>query len=57
MDIGKKESTLAYKSDICIDTSVEKEACTLDLAPTASTTATLSMGDALAVSLLEIRGL
>ena len=54
--IGKKESTLAYKSDICIDTSVEKEACTLDLAPTASTTATLSMGDALAVSLLEIRG-
>ena len=54
--IGKKKSTLAHKSDIFLDTSVEKEACTLDLAPTASTTATLAMGDALAVSLLEIRG-
>jgi len=54
--IGRKKSTLAHKSDIFLDTSVEKEACTLDLAPTASTTATLAMGDALAVSLLEIRG-
>ena len=37
-------------------TSVDKEACTLDLAPTASTTATLAMGDALAISVLELRG-
>ena len=54
--IGKKNSRLAREADISLDTSVEKEACTLDLAPTASTTATLAMGDALAVSLLEIRG-
>ena len=54
--IGKKNSSLARQADISLDTSVEKEACTLDLAPTASTTATLAMGDALAVSLLEIRG-
>jgi len=54
--IGKKSSTLALQSDFFLDTSVEKEACTLDLAPTASTTATLAMGDALAVSLLELRG-
>ena len=54
--IGKHRSTLANKSDIFLDTSVEKEACTLDLAPTASTTATLAMGDALAISLLELRG-
>lgn len=54
--IGKKNSSLAREADISLDTSVEKEACTLDLAPTASTTATLAMGDALAVSLLEIRG-
>ena len=54
--IGKKNSSLAREADISLDTSVEKEACTLDLAPTASTTATLAMGDALAVSLLEVRG-
>ena len=54
--IGRKQSTLAFKSDFFLDTSVDKEACTLDLAPTASTTATLAMGDALAVSLLELRG-
>jgi len=54
--IGKKNSSLARDADISLDTSVEKEACTLDLAPTASTTATLAMGDALAVSLLEVRG-
>ena len=54
--IGRKNSTLAEQSDIYLDTSVHEEACTLDLAPTASTTATLAMGDALAVSLLEIRG-
>lgn len=54
--IGRQNSTLADRSDIYLDISVEKEACTLDLAPTASTTATLAMGDALAVSLLEVRG-
>ena len=54
--IGRKNSTLAFESDIYLDTSVDKEACTLDLAPTASTTATLAMGDALAISLLEIKG-
>ena len=54
--IGRRNSTLSKKSDIYLDISVEKEACTLDQAPTASTTATLAMGDALAVSLLELRG-
>ena len=54
--IGRKNSTLAFESDIYLDASVNKEACTLDLAPTASTTATLAMGDALAISLLELKG-
>lgn len=54
--IGKQGSTLSTQSDIFLDTSVDKEACTLDLAPTASTTATLAMGDALAIALLELRG-
>jgi arabinose-5-phosphate isomerase len=54
--IGRENSTLSKNIDILLDTSVEQEACTLDLAPTASTTATLAMGDALAVALLEARG-
>ena len=54
--IGRKSSTLSEQVDIFLDVSVEKEACTLDLAPTASTTATLAMGDAIAISLLEVRG-
>jgi len=54
--IGNKKSTLANQSDIYLDTSIDKEACTLDLAPTASTTATMAMGDAMAISLLEIKG-
>ncbi|MFQ6673466.1 MAG: SIS domain-containing protein [Fidelibacterota bacterium] len=54
--VGRKESTIGTRGDIVIDTSVEQEACSLDLAPTASTTATLAMGDALAVALLEKRG-
>ena len=54
--IGREKSTLYNGVDVILDTSVEKEACTLDLAPTASTTATLAMGDALAVALLESRG-
>ena len=54
--IGRQHSTLSKNIDILLDTSVEQEACTLDLAPTASTTATLAMGDALAIALLEARG-
>jgi arabinose-5-phosphate isomerase len=53
---GNPESTLAQQSDACIDVSVDKEACPMNLAPTASTTATLAMGDALAVAVLESRG-
>lgn len=54
--VGKENSTLFNNVNYALDTSVEKEACTLDLAPTASTTATLAMGDALAIALLESRG-
>ncbi len=53
---GNPKSTLAQASDIFLDISVAEEACPLGLAPTASTTATLAMGDALAVVLLEERG-
>ncbi len=53
---GNPESTLAKEADVNIDVSVDKEACPLGLAPTASTTASLAMGDALAVALLETRG-
>jgi arabinose-5-phosphate isomerase len=53
---GNPSSTLAKHSDIFINVFVEKEACPLGLAPTASTTAALAMGDALAVSLLKKRG-
>lgn len=53
---GNPKSPLATISDITIDVSVEKEACPLGLAPTSSTTATLVMGDALAIALLEARG-
>ena len=53
---GKMNSTLAQASDVVLDISVEREACPLNKAPTASTTATLAMGDALAVCLLEKRG-
>ena len=53
---GKPQSTLARESDLHLDVSVPAEACPLDLAPTSSTTATLAMGDALAVALLEARG-
>ena len=50
---GRKESTLARASDIVLDICIPREACPLGLAPTASTTATLAMGDALAVVLLR----
>ena len=53
---GKPDSPLAEAASVNLDVSVEKEACPLDLAPTASTTAALAMGDALAISLLEVRG-
>lgn len=53
---GKPSSTLAKAADVHLDVSVSEEACPLNLAPTASTTATLAMGDALAVALLETRG-
>lgn len=54
--VGKVDSTLGRASSVAIDVSVPEEACPLNLAPTASTTATLAMGDALAVSVLEARG-
>jgi arabinose-5-phosphate isomerase len=54
--VGKPESTLGRAAAVALDVSVPEEACPLNLAPTASTTATLAMGDALAVSILEARG-
>jgi arabinose-5-phosphate isomerase len=54
--VGTLESHLARQSDIILDTSVKEEACPHDLAPTASTTATLALGDALAIALLDKRG-
>jgi arabinose-5-phosphate isomerase len=53
---GKLQSSLARHADVALDTAVAVEACPLNLAPTASTTAQLAMGDALAVALLEARG-
>jgi arabinose-5-phosphate isomerase len=53
---GKMNSTLAEYSDVVLDTSVEREACPLNLAPTSSSTAMLVMGDALAMALLDARG-
>jgi len=50
------DSALAMHADVVLDSSVEKEACPLNLAPTASTTAQLALGDALAVALMECRG-
>lgn len=53
---GNTKSTLAKESDVILDVAVKEEACPLGLAPTASTTATLAMGDALAVALLQKKG-
>lgn len=53
---GRPGSTLAREANVSIDVSVAAEACPLGLAPTSSTTATLAMGDALAIALLETRG-
>ena len=53
---GNIQATLAKASDVALDVSVREEACSLNLAPTASTTVAMAVGDALAVSLLERRG-
>jgi arabinose-5-phosphate isomerase len=53
---GHPRSTIGAASDVTLDVSVKEEACSLNLAPTASTTAAMAMGDALAVALLERRG-
>lgn len=53
---AKADSVLAQHADVVIDTSVDREACPLGLAPTASTTLTLALGDAIAMCLLEARG-
>jgi arabinose-5-phosphate isomerase len=54
---GAPASTLARQADIVIDVAVAEEACPMNLAPTSSTTAALAMGDALAMALLDLRGL
>ncbi|HSH07982.1 MAG TPA: KpsF/GutQ family sugar-phosphate isomerase, partial [Burkholderiales bacterium] len=53
---GNPDSTLAREADVHLDVAVAQEACPLNLAPTASTTASLALGDALAVALLDARG-
>ena len=53
--VGRPDSTLGKASDVVLDVSVEKEACPLGLAPTASTTAMLALGDALALAAMEAR--
>ncbi len=53
---GQTDSTLAREADVHLDASVAQEACSLNLSPTASTTAALALGDALAVALLDARG-
>lgn len=53
--VGRTDSTLGRASDVVLDVSVEKEACPLGLAPTASTTAMLALGDALALAVMEER--
>ena len=55
--VGNIDSTLARKADVALDASVDKEACPLNLAPTTSTTVALAIGDAIAMTLMEARGL
>ncbi len=55
--VGNINSTLARQSDVVLDASVDKEACPLNLAPTTSTTVALSIGDALAMTLMQSKGL
>jgi arabinose-5-phosphate isomerase len=54
---GNPQSTLARQCEVVLDVSVPEEACPMNLAPTSSTTAALAVGDALAMALLELRGL
>lgn len=55
--VGNTNSTLANRADAVIDASVSQEACPLNLAPTTSTTVTLALGDALAMTLMQVKGL
>ncbi len=55
--VGNLNSTLARTSDVALDASVDKEACPLNLAPTTSTTVALAIGDALAMTLMEVKNL
>lgn len=55
--VGNIDSTIARQSDVVLDASVDKEACPLNLAPTTSTTVALAIGDAIAMTLMESRGL
>lgn len=55
--VGNTDSTLSRQSDVVLDASVDKEACPLNLAPTTSTTVALAIGDAIAMTLMESRGL
>lgn len=55
--VGNADSTLGRQSDVVLDASVDKEACPLNLAPTASTTVALAIGDALAMAVMESKGL
>ena len=54
--VGNTNSTLTRQSDVALDASVDQEACPLNLAPTASTTVALAVGDALAMTLMEVKG-
>ena len=54
--VGNVQSTMARESDVCIDCSVEKEACPIGLVPSTSTTLTLAIGDALSIALMEKKG-
>lgn len=55
--VGNTDSTLSRKADVVLDASVDQEACPLNLAPTTSTTVSLAIGDAIAMTLMESRGL
>ena len=57
LKVGNTDSTLARKADVVLDASVDKEACPLNLAPTTSTTVALAIGDAIAMAIMESRGL
>lgn len=55
--VGNLQSTLAYQADVVLNASVDHEACPLNLAPTASTTVALAIGDALAMTLMQMKGI